>query len=97
MTHYVTVQVDVTDPEAMARYRELGYAPVLKHGGKMIAGGPGSEVLEDTGAGTPASVLLAFPDAGAVRDWMDDPEASEVHTLRRKAARSVVSLLPPRA
>ncbi|WP_068110290.1 DUF1330 domain-containing protein [Tropicimonas marinistellae] len=97
MTHYVTVQIDVTDPEAMAAYRERGYAPVLKHGGEMIAGGPECEVLEDTGAGAPASVLLAFPDAQAAKDWMADPEFADVYALRRKAARTVISLLPPRA
>ena len=96
MTHYVTVQLEVTDPEMMQQYRERGFEPVKKHGGEMIAGGPGCEVLEENGGGAPASVLLAFPSAEAARAWAQDPEFAEVYALRRRAAKTTITLLPPK-
>lgn len=96
MPHYVTIQIDVHDPETIAAYRDRAIEPVARHGGMMIAGGPDCEVLEDTGAGRPVSVLLSFPNAAAVRGWLEDPEFRALHALRRKAAKTVITMLPPK-
>lgn len=95
MAHYVVVQLEPTDEEALKRYYEHGGAAVRKHGGTPIAGGAGKRVLEDNGGGIPASVLLTFPDEAAALAWIEDPELAEVHALRRKGAKTTITLLPP--
>lgn len=95
MPHYVVVQLTPKDPETLDAYRARGKEPVVAHGGRQIAGGPGTEVLEDNGAGTPAAVLLEFPSAEAARGWINDPDYAEVHALRRAGAHTTITLLPP--
>ena len=94
MPAYVVVQLEPTDEDALKRYYEVGGAAVKKHGGAALAGGPDKAVLEENGAGTPAHVLISFPDVAAAHAWMDDPELADVHALRRSAAKTTITLLP---
>lgn len=95
MAHYVTVQLVPKEMEVLSRYFAVGKAAVEKHGGKVIAGGPDSKVLEDNGAGDPVKVLIRFPDAETAEAWINDPDLAEVHALRRAGANTTISLLPP--
>ena len=95
MTHYVVIQTIPQDAEALAAYREGALAAVQKHGGDRFAGGPGTQTLEDTGAGTTEVIIASFPSAEAAQTWMDDPALAELHALRRKGAKTTIVLLPP--
>jgi uncharacterized protein (DUF1330 family) len=58
---------------------------VRKHGGEYLARGGTCEVLE--GDWHPSRVaLLKFPDAAAVRGFLDDPEYLPLKSLRHSAA-----------
>ena len=94
MTHYAVVQLIPTDQAVLAEYRKLALAAVTKHGGRAFAGGPDAEVLEDTGAGSTMVLIVAFPDAVAARNWINDPELADVHAMRRKGAKTTIVLLP---
>lgn len=94
MTHYAVVQIITTNAHALTEYRAHAADAVRKHGGRPFAGGPGSEVLEDFGAGATTNVIAAFPSAEAAHDWMNDPDLSEIHALRRKGAKTTITLLP---
>lgn len=94
MTHYVVVQLEPVDDAVLKEYFAVGGAAVKKHGGRPIAGGPDRKVLEDNGGGTPAHVLLTFPDATAAQNWIDDPDLAGVHALRRTGARTTITMLP---
>ena len=93
MPAYATVQLVLKDKEAFAKYREHAGQALAKHGGKVIAGGPESEVLEDTGAGDCVMVLLAFPDADSARGWINDPELQHIHDMRKAGASTRATLL----
>lgn len=95
MDHYVVVQLTPKEPELLQKYFAVGRAAVEKHGGQAIAGGPDRVVLEENGAGDPASVLLSFPSKEAAQAWMDDPELADVHDLRRRGAATTITMLPP--
>lgn len=95
MTHCVTVQIEVTDADIFAQYLKGALEPITKYGGTMVAGGPNSEVLEDTGAGATRQVLLGFPSAYAVKAYMSDPEFEDLYTLRRQGAKVTMMMLPP--
>ncbi len=95
MPSYAVIQLIETDTEALAEYRAVAGAALKKHGGAPLAGGPGSEVLEDFGAGSTANVIVTFPDAEAARAWINDVDLADVHAMRRKGARTTITLLPP--
>ena len=85
MTAYVLVDVDVSDPERYAEYRELAAPAVERYGGRYLARGGASEVLE--GDRVPGRlVVLEFPDADAVRAWYHSPEYQAAKERRAGAA-----------
>ena len=93
MPQYVIVSVEVTDAEMFKEYQSVGGPAVAKHGGKAIAGGPETQILQaahDENKG----VVLMFPDAKNVTDWLEDPELADVHDLRNKAANVTIISLP---
>ncbi len=94
MPTYATVQLVLKDMEAFAKYRKVGGEALRKHNGKFIAGGPDSEVLEDTGAGDCIMVLLKFSDADGARGWISDPDLQHIHDLRKAGASTRAVLLP---
>lgn len=93
MPTYATVQLVLKDMEAFGKYREKAGEALAKHGGKVIAGGPKSEVLEDTGAGECVMVLLEFPDADSARGWISDPDLQHIHDMRKAGASTRAMLL----
>jgi uncharacterized protein (DUF1330 family) len=82
---YVIVDMLVTDPDAYARYRDLAGPAVARYGGRYVARGGATEVLE--GDRVPnRTVLLEFPDPDAARRWYDSPEYGEARAVRANAA-----------
>lgn len=94
MPSYAVVQLIETDADTLATYRQVAGTALEKHGGAPLAGGPGSDVLEDFGAGSTANVIITFPNADAARAWINDPELADIHALRRKGAKTTITLLP---
>jgi uncharacterized protein (DUF1330 family) len=85
MTAYVLVDVDVTDAGQYDRYRPLAAASVEQYGGRYLARGGASEVLE--GDRVPNRlVVLEFPDIDAARRWYHSPEYTEAKATRDGAA-----------
>ena len=95
MSHLVVVQLTPKDPDILNKYFAVGRAAVEKHGGQAIAGGPDRIVLEENGAGAPASVVLSFPSGESAHSWINDPDLAEIHSLRRDGANTTITLLPP--
>lgn len=93
MPAYAIVQLTMTDETTFASYREVAGAALAKHGGKVVAGGPNSEVIEDNGLPPNGVALLAFPDAASAKAWIGDPELASVHELRRTGASTRITLL----
>jgi uncharacterized protein (DUF1330 family) len=73
---YVLVEIDVTNPEGYAEYRPLASESVLKHGGRYLARGGKTEVLE--GEWAPRIVVLEFESLEAAHAWYysDDYQAA---------------------
>ncbi len=94
MPCYAVVQLVPTDQEKLAEYRTHAVEAVKKHFGRPFAGGPGTEVLEDTGAGSTMVLVAEFPTAENARAWIGDPELADIHALRRAGAKSTIMLLP---
>ena len=88
MSAYVILQIEVTDPEKHAKYREIATAIVEKYGGKYLAGGGRMEVVE--GQSLPRIVVVEFPSMDAFRQFYDAPEYQAAKALRQSATRGTM-------
>ncbi len=93
MAHYVSIILTVTDQEKLEQYFKVGGPAVAKHGGKPFAGGPETKVLQQAHEPT-RGVVLEFPSAQHVEDWLNDPELESIHALRDAASDVTMLSLP---
>lgn len=89
---YVVADIDVEDPTAYERYKELSSAAVDAYGGRWLV--RGGEVHGLEGEWAPSRlVVLEFDDEAAARRWYDSPEYTEARAVRQAAARSSMLLV----
>lgn len=89
---YVIADIDVTNPEAYARYRELSTAAAEKHGARFLVRGGATQVLE--GDRQPARlVVLEFDDVATAQRWYDSAEYREAIAVRQASATSSLVLV----
>jgi uncharacterized protein (DUF1330 family) len=82
---YVIVDMEITDPQRYDGYRALAGPAVEAGGGRYLARGGATEVLE--GDRVPNRiVILEFPDLAAARAWYDSPQYAEARAARDGAA-----------
>jgi uncharacterized protein (DUF1330 family) len=87
MPAYVVVDIEVTDPSKYERYKELAGAAVAKHGGRYLARGGKTEVLE--GSWQPKRfVILEFPSVEKARAWWDSQDYAEAKAVRQGSSRT---------
>ncbi len=92
MAAYVIVEIEVVDPVGYEEYKKLASATVLKYGGKYIARGGATEVLE--GDWKPKRiVVLEFENMQRARDWLNCEEYSEPRKMRHRTARTNMILV----
>lgn len=90
---YAVFKATITNPDALASYRERAGAALARHGGKVETATPAATALDGTPDIPDVAALLSFPDAAAARAWIDDPDLAELHGLRRSAGSSEILLL----
>jgi uncharacterized protein (DUF1330 family) len=90
---YAIAKMKVTNPEALAQYRDVAGAALEKHGGKVVSASGEFTVLEGAPAVPNMAALLSFPDKEAAMAWINDPEIADVHDLRRSGGKSEILLL----
>lgn len=84
MAAYVISEVEVRDPEAMARYRALAAPSIARHGGRYLVRGGAVETLE--GGWTPSAIVIVeFDSAEAARAWYASTDYAEALVLRQTA------------
>jgi uncharacterized protein (DUF1330 family) len=87
MTAYVVLDLKVTDPDAFARYRELAPPAIAAYGGRYIARGGATEMLEGSWE-LNRVVILEFPSVDKAKAWLESPEYREARALRQASART---------
>jgi uncharacterized protein (DUF1330 family) len=84
---YVIVDIDIHDSETYGEYRRLAPASVAAYGGRYLARGGRTDVLE--GNWSPHRlVILEFPDMDRAKEWLDCSDYAPVKALRHKSAHS---------
>jgi uncharacterized protein (DUF1330 family) len=87
MTAYVIVDIEVTNADGYEEYKKLAPPAVALYGGKYIARGGRTEVLE--GNWSPNRlVILQFENIEQAKAWLNSPEYSEARSMRHKYAKS---------
>ncbi len=84
MPAYVVVDIEQSDPERAARYRELSGPSVERHGGRFLVRGGNLSVLD--GDWEPQRlVVIEFASVDAARTWFDSDDYREARAVRKGA------------
>jgi uncharacterized protein (DUF1330 family) len=86
MPAYVIFDIHVDDHDAYAPYREPAGAAVEQYGGRYLARGGASEVLEGEWD-VDRLVILEFPSMDQARAFYRSPEYQKVVPIRQGASR----------
>ena len=87
MAAYVIVDINVTDPAGYDEYKKLAPATVTAYGGKYLARGGRTKVLE--GEWVPNRlVILEFANIERAREWLDSPEYTAIKHVRHRTTKS---------
>ena len=86
MPAYVIFDIHIDDADAYAPYRGPAGAAVEAHGGRYLARGGATDVLEGEWD-VDRLVIVEFPSMEQARAWYDSPEYQEVAPIRQAASR----------
>lgn len=87
MTAYVIADLEIIDQKLFEEYRQRVPATIAAHGGRYLARGGSTEILE--GSWSPKRcVILEFPDMERFRAWWSSPEYAPLRVLRQQATKS---------
>ena len=82
---YAYVNMNITQPESLAKYREHAAAALSKYGGAVLVAGKENQVIEGNANVPDMAAILTFPDKDAALSWINDSELAEVHQMRQGA------------
>jgi uncharacterized protein (DUF1330 family) len=85
MSAYVILDIKVNDAERFAEYKVLAPPAIAAYGGRYLARGGATAVLEGA---WPVNrlVILEFPALEIAKQWLDSPEYRQARALRQSAA-----------
>ena len=98
MAAYVIIDIQVTDPVKYEEYRKLAPALVAAYGGKYLARGGQTTVLEGDWLPT-RLVILEFESVERAKAWWDSPEYAAAKQMRIQSTHSnlvILEGLPPK-
>jgi len=86
---YVIADLEILDTVGFEEYRQKVPATIAAHGGRYLARGGATDVLE--GCWIPARcVILEFPSLAQAKAWWESPEYQPLRSLRERTARTNV-------
>ena len=87
MAAYLIADVDISDADAYEEYRQGVPASEKPFGGRYLARGGLTDVLE--GDWDPHRlVIIEFPDMASLKAWYNSPEYQRLKAIREKCATS---------
>ena len=85
MAAYLLANIEVADAETYEEYRRLVPAVIAAHGGRYLARGGATELLEGT-LKPNRMVLLEFPDMAKLKGFYESPEYQRLIGVRQRAS-----------
>jgi uncharacterized protein (DUF1330 family) len=87
MLAYVIVDIEVQNPTRYESYKDLAGPAVAKHGGRYLARGGATTVLE--GSWQPKRlVILEFPSVEKAKAWWDSTDYADAKRIRQESAKT---------
>lgn len=87
MPGYLVFEIEVTDPDAYAHYRDVAGPILAAGGGRFVLSSEKIETLE--GDWSPSSLsVVEFPSAAAARTFYDSEAYRKVVALRQLSSRA---------
>lgn len=87
MSAHVIVDIEVGDASTYDRYKDAAPPSIAAFGGRYLARGGKTEVLE--GDWTPKRlVILEFATAERAKEWLNSREYRDARAMRHRAART---------
>lgn len=87
MSAYVIVDIEIEDTTRYEEYKKLAPQSLAAFGGRYVARGGKTEVLE--GSRRPGRVvLLEFPNAKRAKEWWDSEAYRPARAIRQSCART---------
>ena len=81
MRAYLIAQVKIHDPQIYKQYIERTPAIIAQYGGRFLARGGASEILEGS-APNRRVIIVEFPSMDAARDFYNSPAYQQAKALR---------------
>ncbi|MER9235725.1 DUF1330 domain-containing protein [Mesorhizobium sp. M0622] len=92
MAAYLIADVAITDAAVFEEYRREVPATEARYGGRYIARGGPTKVLE--GDWEPHRlVIVEFPDMASLMAWYDSPEYGRLKAIRERSAKTRIIAL----
>ena len=90
MALYALNLFDLADNDLYRQYSRRSPEAVGKHGGRLVALGKLSDVLQNVPGVEPceALVLVEWPSRESLQAFLDDPELADLHPLREDGTRN---------
>ena len=85
MPAYVVVDIHVTDPVNYEEYKKLAPPSIAAYGGRYIARGGRTELLEGTWMPS-RLVIVEFDSVERAQQWLNSPEYAEARKMRHRTA-----------
>ena len=92
MPAYLVVDITVKDAATYDQYRRLAPPSIALYGGRYLARGGETAVLEGDWKPT-RLVILEFPTLEKAKAWWASPEYAEAKALRQRAASADIVLI----
>jgi uncharacterized protein (DUF1330 family) len=87
MAAYLIADIEITDPVGYEEYKRRVPAIIAAHGGRYLARGGATEVLEGTWRPR-RSAIIEFPSFASLKAFWDSPEYQPLRAIRERSARS---------
>ena len=87
MKAYVLAEIEVEDPERYEKYKALAPPAIAAHGGRYLARGGRTELLEGDRA-PKRTVILEFPTVEQAKAWWASIDYADAKALRQASART---------
>ena len=87
MLAYLIADIEVTDPVGYDEYKKRVPAIIAAYGGRYLARGGASEVLEGTWW-PKRSAIIEFPNLASMKAFWESPEYQPLREIRERSAKS---------
>jgi uncharacterized protein (DUF1330 family) len=87
MTAYLIADIEITDAVGFEEYKKRVPAVIAAHGGRYLARGGATEVLEGTWRPR-RSTIVEFPTVEAMKAFWASPEYQPLREIRERSAKS---------